>query len=187
MHAIKLAQNHFWPNSTTMAAKRVSPDAVIDLTLDSDDEQELRLGNVRQSLYNGSKNKRKKAKTESNDNYAVHYDDVEIIDFPPPEDRKPAATTAPTAVHHDGVEIVSAPAPQVTAVDSAQEDTDAELQVVGTKNQVRLPHNRCSCTTHKFRLNPSNRDDYRTENEKHCDLCYCYGELRLRTKTLQSV
>jgi hypothetical protein len=166
-----------------MAAKQVSPDTVIDLTLDSDDEQDKRqVGDVRKSLYSGSRKKNKRVKTECSDNAAMQYDDVEVVDPPITEDRKPVAATAPTTnaptINHDGVEIVDAPAPLMAAAASARkEDADEDLQVVGTKNAVRLPHNRCSCTTFKFTTNPSNRDDLREANEKHCDLCYCYGTL----------
>jgi hypothetical protein len=168
-----------------MAAKQVSPDTVIDLTLDSDNEQDKRqVGDVRKILYSGSRKKNKRAKTERADNAPMQYDDVEIIDPPITEDRKPAAATAATTstptTNHDGVEIVDAPAPPVAAATSARkENADEDLQVVGTKNEVRLPHNRCSCTTLKFTANLFDRDDLREANDKHCDLCYCYGTLGL--------
>jgi hypothetical protein len=165
----------------TMAAKRVSPDTVIDLTLDSDDEQDKRqVGDIRKTLYSGSRKKNKRAKMEradNADNADMQHDDVEIIDPPIKEDRKPAAACTPT-MNHDGVEIVDAPTPPVAAATSAR-DADEDLQVVGTKNEVRLPHNRCSCTTYKYATNPSSRADLRRANEKHCDLCYCYGTLGL--------
>lgn len=57
-------------------AKRVSPGAVIDLTLDSDDEKESRLGDIKKNLYSN-----KKFKAEPTRNAAID-NDVVIIDAP---------------------------------------------------------------------------------------------------------
>eukprot|EP00980_Cylindrotheca_fusiformis_P010787 scaffold2442_cov146-Cylindrotheca_fusiformis.AAC.2 len=73
-----------------MAEKRVSPVAVVDLTLESDDEeQEPRLGDVRKRLHSDSYCKNKKTKSHCADNVPVEYDYVLVIDSPPQhEDRK---------------------------------------------------------------------------------------------------
>jgi len=62
------------------------------------------------------------------------------------------------------------------------EDSDEELQCVGTANETKLPHNRQDCL--EFRYNNSNHAinsssssccaDITLENAKFCQLCYCY-------------
>jgi hypothetical protein len=64
-------KDHFF----TMA-KRVSPGAVIDLTLDSDDEKESRLGDIKKNLYSNKKFKAGHTRNAAIDN------DVVIIDAP---------------------------------------------------------------------------------------------------------
>jgi hypothetical protein len=64
-------KDHFF----TMA-KRVSPGAVIDLTLDSDDEKESRLGDIKKNLYSNKKFKAGPTRNAAIDN------DVVIIDAP---------------------------------------------------------------------------------------------------------
>eukprot|EP00980_Cylindrotheca_fusiformis_P017399 scaffold5398_cov120-Cylindrotheca_fusiformis.AAC.1 len=139
-----------------MLEKRASPVAIVDLTVDSDDEeQEARLGDVRKRRHSDNHRKNKKrTKTDCTDNVPVEYDDVIVIDPPPQEDRKRAAISETAAAaaaaaedeSHDCVQIVTAPTPGVSPVATLRENVDEELQVVGTKNEYRLPHNRCSCT-----------------------------------------
>eukprot|EP00980_Cylindrotheca_fusiformis_P023219 scaffold10240_cov134-Cylindrotheca_fusiformis.AAC.1 len=118
-----------------MAEKRKSPVAVVDLTLDSDDEeQEPRLGDVRKRLHGDSyRNKNnKKPKTDCADNVPVEYDDVIVIDPAPQEARKSTTVTETAAAaedeSHDCVQIVTAPTPGVSPVASLRENVDEELQ-----------------------------------------------------------
>lgn len=143
-------------------AKRITPDAVIDLTLDSDtdDEQHARLSDVRKNLY-GSDQKKKKVKTEPS---ASSNGIVDTLDAP--------ATTPST--QFDDVEIVDVPAAKIAAEESLTNDTDGDVVMVGTINETILPHMRPHCTKFKFQPNPNNRSNVRVSNALHCDLCYCY-------------
>ena len=147
---------------TPTMAKRVTPDAVIDLTLDSDsdDEQEARLSDVRKNLYESDQKKRK-VKTETS---ASSKGIVDILDAP--------ATTSPA--QYDGVEIVDAPSAKNVSEESPANDTDGDVVICGTVNEMRLPHMRPHCTKFQFQLNLNNRSDVRVSNALHCDLCYCY-------------
>lgn len=84
------------------------------------------------------------------------------------DDRKPAAIpTSPPANQELGneVEIVDAPGTVMDTEPVAHAVTaQADLAVVGTCNQVLLPHMRQHCTNFPFRL----------DMKKHCDFCYCY-------------
>ena len=143
-------------------AKRVTPDAVIDLTLDSDDEQESRLSDIRKNLYKNDQ-KKKKAKINSNDV-------VELLDSPV---AAVAAAVTATSSQYDGVEIVDAPAATI-AEEETTNSTDGDVVMVGTINEMRLPHMRPHCTKFQFQPNSNNRSDIRMSNALHCDLCYCY-------------
>ena len=142
-------------------AKRVTPDAVIDLTLDSDsdDEQEARLSDVRKNLYESDQKKRK-VKTEPS---ASSNGIVDILDAP--------ATTSPA--QYDGVEIVDAPSAKKVSEETTN-STDGDVVMIGTVNEMRLPHMRPHCTKFKFQPNSNNRLDILMSNAQHCDLCFCY-------------
>lgn len=172
-----------------MSSKRVAEDDVIDLTLDSsDDEQDT--GSNSNSNNNAKSSKRARAGSQAasasidieNDD-----DDDEIVIIDQDEyNKKPAAKPslkAPPKSSEDGIEVLDATVarPTTTAAVAAASSSndDGELAVVGTRNEYKLPHLRQDCTTCKFTANPSNRDDLREQNEKHCDLCYCYGKKRL--------
>eukprot|EP00980_Cylindrotheca_fusiformis_P010788 scaffold2442_cov146-Cylindrotheca_fusiformis.AAC.3 len=121
-----------------MAGKRKSPVAVVDLALELDEEQEPRLGDVRKRLHPDSCRQHKKTKTDSANNVPVADKDELVIVPPPQEDSKPPVI-AVTSVAASGVQIMTVPTDRVSPVASL-------CEMVGTKNEVRLPHNRCSCT-----------------------------------------
>lgn len=157
-----------------MSKKRPSPDSVlcIDLTEDSDDEQNQRLGDVRRSLNPADTtltSKRAKIKQERR--------------------QKAIAETAKLALHVDGIEVVDAavaappivPVARVPAADTSATKTDDDIEIIGAKNELRLPHLRQDCTQFKFDPASQHGYQYRTysrstvdSNSKTCDLCYCY-------------
>jgi hypothetical protein len=145
-------------------AKRVSPDAVIDLTFDSDNEneQESRYGDIRKHLYHKTQNK----KTKTSRNALLKNEAI----------GKRSPSTPLDDDDDDEVEIVDVPAPKVTVASLPTNNTngDGDIEMVGTVNETRLPHMRQHCTKFKFQTNHSNRAEIRTSNEKHCDLCYCF-------------
>jgi hypothetical protein len=111
----------------------------------------------------------KKIKTEQRARLKADIDnEVEIIDL---MDTKQAAT--PAAAVDDEIEIVDkvdtfqALEPTTTAV------ADDEIEVVGTKNQVLLPHMRQHCTEKPF-SNSSDKGARDAENQSTCECCYCY-------------
>ncbi|CAJ1949444.1 unnamed protein product [Cylindrotheca closterium] len=163
-----------------MSSKRASDDAVIDLTLDSEDEQDM--GSTR-NPSNKSTPSSKRARTDdvtSASNGFEEDDDDEILVIDKDEfEKKPAAKPSlksPPKSSENGVELVDSTVacPTAEAAPSNNDDGDAELAIVGTRNEYKLPHSRHDCTTCKFTPNPSNRNDLRAQNDNHCDLCYCY-------------
>jgi hypothetical protein len=146
-----------------MSKKRPSPDSVlcIDLTEDSDDEQGHRLGDVRKALNPDLKpagTKRAKIKEERK--------------------RKAIAETAKLALQNDGIEVVDATAqPIVPVARMPTPSIDEDIEVVGAKNEVRLPHLRQDCTQFKFQSSYGSHysRSFLDTNSKTCDLCYCYA------------
>eukprot|EP00429_Kryptoperidinium_foliaceum_P043107 CAMPEP_0176102834 /NCGR_PEP_ID=MMETSP0120_2-20121206/51588_1 /TAXON_ID=160619 /ORGANISM="Kryptoperidinium foliaceum, Strain CCMP 1326" /LENGTH=1287 /DNA_ID=CAMNT_0017436909 /DNA_START=94 /DNA_END=3957 /DNA_ORIENTATION=- len=131
--------------------KRPSTD-VIDLTLDSDDDE-------------GSKKpaavpKRARVKTEGQRSMISHV--------------------VTPAIEEDGLEIVDPSAETIVpAASMPSTSNDDEIEVVGAKNETKLPHMRQHCTHFKF--DPAAFDfrwNYQRNtidtNAKTCDLCYCY-------------
>ena len=82
-------------------------------------------------------------------------DVVEVVDGEPRRARPGAASARPT-----------------TAT-ATEDDGDEELEIVGTHNEQRLPHNRQDCL--ECRYVPAG-DDTRADdsNARYCGLCYCY-------------
>jgi hypothetical protein len=109
------------------------------------------------------------------------------------DNRKPAAVTTTTTATQgddddDDVQVVEAPRTIPTAASlAAATDTDTstnndEIQVVGTVNQMLLPHMRQHCTSHSFlqnndprRLTNKEMKKLSNHNMKVCSLCYCYA------------
>jgi SNF2 family DNA or RNA helicase len=100
------------------------------------------------------------------------------------EGQKPAARAASlaTSLATDGLEVVEPSSIRdrmVAAAPSATNDDD-DVVLEGVVNEVRLPHLRQDCTTCSFmtvRMGyaaVSCPQDALEENEKSCDLCYCY-------------
>ena len=98
---------------------------------------------------------------------------------------KPAAAAAKAtpALEDDGLEVVDqsdqplVPVARMPTPSTSANDDDVE--VVGAKNEVRLPHMRQHCTQFKFDPTPSTvQQQYQQStldtNSKSCDLCYCY-------------
>lgn len=97
-------------------------------------------------------------------------DDMEVVDLceSDEDDRKPAAV-----VKYDDVEIVDAPEALSDPMDicttaaeaqGGEVKDDNDLTVMGTVNQVRLPHMRQHCPEFLFAADAM----------KFCDCCYCY-------------
>ena len=78
------------------------------------------------------------------------------------------AKRAKESVEDDFVRIIDTPAPKMKEKSTTTKETDDDVVLVGTVNEMRLPHMRQHCTQFKFKP-----IDFRS-NEKHCDLCYCY-------------
>lgn len=135
-------------------AKRITPDNVIDLTLDSDDEQESWLGDIRKNLYPRTPQmKKKKIKTEGSN----------------------SKSNATAASKYDEVEIVDAPDAQIAEEVAANDaEADGEVLMVGTVNETRLPHMRQHCMKFKFEYIRYHVPFITLSNALHCDLCYCY-------------
>jgi hypothetical protein len=54
-------------------------------------------------------------------------------------------------------------------------DTDTDIELVGTKNQVLLPHMRQHCTVQSFQGNTGySTAARRAVNSQYCSHCYCY-------------
>lgn len=177
-------------------SKRASSDGVIDLTF-SDDEDEgkspaaaasvSRLDDIRKKLHSGGRHRQKKAKTSSMMGGIGNGDDddeVEII-------KTEGGSKSTESIDYADVEVVQAPTAtmELASVTEGQdntsstnsgdngEDDDDDLVMIGTKNELRLPHMRPHCTKFKFQFNPSPRSSQTNDNNKnsdHCDLCYCY-------------
>jgi hypothetical protein len=115
----------------------------------------------------------------------VHHCDVEEVGNPNQavavKSQVKQETPPPVVVDHCDVEEVGNPNQAVAVTPEA----DGDVAVVGVANEVRLPHARHDCTTHKF-INDLSRifktPTLMTEadaqgiecNPKFCDLCYCY-------------
>ena len=62
------------------------------------------------------------------------------------------------------------------------EDSDEDLQCVGTANETKLPHNRQDCLAFRYKTSNNNNNpngssicaETTSENAKFCALCYCY-------------
>jgi hypothetical protein len=98
------------------------------------------------------------------------------------EDRKPAAKTTAMGHEEDDVEVMEAPAPRniptATTAGAAGSNNSDEIEVVGTVNQVLLPHMRQHCTEEPFLPytgGTGTAAEGRLDNNmKVCRLCYCY-------------
>jgi len=152
------------------AKTELNQEGSIDLTLIDDDvDQDLRLEHIRETL-----NPSKKVKTELNREES--WQDrkpaaKEIQGRPLENDRKTASMI--TADVDEEIQILddNEEGPfQLIAAASKTNSTDDDLEVLGIRNEVILPHNRCDCPKNKFSM--SGCDAH--QNEKHCDKCYCY-------------
>lgn len=135
-------------------AKRILPNAVIDLTLESDEESNNSgLGGVTRRLYSDDDATCKTKRVRRNSTPLEDDDEVQVVEAP----------------------IFS---PLAAANPNVAGNADGELQVVGTRNELKLPHLRQHCTLHTFkRFGIENQ--FHVQNERHCELCYCYGKLML--------
>jgi hypothetical protein len=134
-------------------SKRPSPNEVIDLC-GIDDEPSQHLDDVRKRLKSGDTPKVKSVKSEAKQSAPVDLiddDDDEVMFVEPQPKTVPAAASLSSA--------------------EAEED----IEVVGTKNHVRLPHARQHCTEKPFQNDSGFSEQGRTAvNKEICDRCYCY-------------
>jgi hypothetical protein len=147
-------------------SKRASPNSVIDLTLhdtqdDDDQYQSKRLHDIRRNLESSSGRDRnnKKVKTEGavkeeGARAAVDYEDVQVV-------------------HAAAPVMVANPESTATTTTTTNDDDD-DVVIVGTLNEVNLPHMRPHCTRFKFKLVPTYQSHLRNNNSEHCDLCFCF-------------
>jgi hypothetical protein len=173
-------------------AKRASPTDVVDLTENDDESVEKeqvrslrqRLSSIPAAVAATAKRRptSKKVKRErkgnenSRENLATGTEDEDATG-----DRKPAAKTTTTDHEEDDVEVMEAPAPRnvPTATTAAtRKNNSDEIEVVGTVNQVLLPHMRQHCTEEPFLPYTGGTGTAAEErldnNMKLCSLCYCY-------------
>lgn len=200
-----------------MSRKRPSPQAVVDLTLSSDDDDSLKP----EALPKASKNVKtepldrkptaKKAKSivvkkEKNASGSMkipcpectylNYSELNFCEMCDKSIKgiKPVligntlsfGTPSSIAKKDDSDneieilkedDVVPLVAAEATKRSISTEDDDLEL--VGTRNECILPHNRCDCPKNEF-LVFSPGDGYATKTEKklqnqnYCDKCYCY-------------
>jgi hypothetical protein len=89
-------------------------------------------------------------------------------------DCKPAAKNTAMDHEEDDVVVSEAPAPRNVLIAAAGSSNSDEIEVVGTVNQVLLPHMRQHCTEEPFL--PYNHNgtakEQRDNNVKVCGLCY---------------
>jgi hypothetical protein len=173
-------------------AERASPTDVIDLT-ENDDENAKEEGgnaNVRSlrrrlsgmpatvaaaAALRRPASKKVKAERTGHENSRENLATAEDAT----QDRKPAAkTTAMDQEEDEEVEVMEAPAPiniPTAARAAARSSNSDEIEVVGTVNQVLLPHMRQHCTEEPFLATTGGSVTARLANNvKVCSLCYCY-------------
>jgi len=153
----------------------LNPEEPIDLTLsdDDDEDREFRLGSVRKVLNPDKETER---------------------ELEPWQDRKPAAKNlASNQIKKEGktsrmididdeIEIVNEDEGLSTPLLAASKTNskDADVELLGTRNEVILPHSRHDCLKNVFLLTkcsgPETGRAFRAtcQNQKHCDKCYCY-------------
>jgi hypothetical protein len=123
----------------------------------------------------GEKRKRKRATLASSTEDMDINEDVT-------RDRKPAAKTTTVDNEEEDVEVLEAPASRnipTAATAAARSSSSDEIEVVGTVNQVLLPHMRQHCTEELFSpfrcsYGTAAKEERLTNNVKICSLCYCY-------------
>ena len=73
------------------------------------------------------------------------------------------------------VQVMTSPPPDSSSVKATIDNIDDEEEVIvmGSKNEVKLPHMRQHCTVHHFKLHPYD-EKVRQTNHSHCERCYCY-------------
>jgi hypothetical protein len=176
-------------------AKRASPTDVIDLTENGEESVEKegrnatlrslrrRLSRIPEAgaaavLPTLKKVKRERTGGEnSRENLSTTGEDTDA-EATADDDRKPAAKSKTTdhEMEEEDVEFVKAPRNIPTAATAAVGSSDGdEIEVVGTVNQVLLPHMRQHCTIEPYM--PSNEKTAKErfdKNVKVCSLCYCY-------------
>jgi hypothetical protein len=174
-------------------AKRASPTDVIDLTENDDENAEEEYGNATvrslrrrlsripaavavaaSALHRPASNRVKRERMgdeNSRENLVTGDDDAT-------RDRKPAAkTTTMDQEEEVDVEVLEAPAPRnvpTAATAVARNSNSDEIEVVGTLNQVLLPHMRQHCTEEPFLPFIGGGMQRLANNVKVCSLCYCY-------------
>jgi hypothetical protein len=175
-------------------SKRASPTDVIDLTENDDEIVEKEGGNaslrsLRRRLSSipatvaaalrPSPKRVKRERTGNRDARDLHgtAEDSDSDDDAT-RDRKPAAkTTTMDREEEEDVEVLEAPAPRnvpTTATAAARSSNSDEIEVVGTVNQVLLPHMRQHCTEEPFLPFTGSGMPRLANNMKVCSLCYCY-------------
>lgn len=138
-------------------AKRVSPAATVDLNFEAVERPKLGLADVTNRVHSTSNAERdsKRAKTVQ------------------------TTSSEPLLVANEGeVHVVEAPiiSPVPELGDIHDGNTDEDLELVGTRNALTLPHPRHDCAMHRFMLNAADSDQQGIQNERHCELCHCLAQ-----------
>jgi hypothetical protein len=176
-------------------AKRASPTDVIDLTEANDDENAEKEGgnatlqSLRRRLSSipaavaaavRPTSKRVKRERTGEEDTRGNLATGEDTDADATLDRKPAAKNTTRDHEEDDVEVLEAPAPRNVPIAAARSSNSDEIEVVGTVNQVLLPHMRQHCTEEPFLPwspsfgNVTIKEQRENNNLKVCSLCYCY-------------
>lgn len=169
-----------------MTDRKTSPDnvCIIDLTectaLDKTDVQKSSLAGVRKRLPRRTPSA-KKSKTESSGGVAVAVAASEDCKLAPPSDDGDDDDDVVVLDQQEAQNLFYAPATAAastvasatTIANAATRDDDVML--VGTKNQVSLPHMRPHCTNQPFQNKAGYIAAARTvKNMQYCGNCYCY-------------
>jgi hypothetical protein len=145
-----------------MAPKRTSPDNIIciDLTKDVKDSDEDK--NDLQRMK-----KKLRISPDAVKSEAWPFPATSLVGF--------AGSNDDNCSDNDEVEVVediSTYQPAATAAAAASKNDDVE--VVGTKNQVRLPHMRQHCTEKPFDFPGFSTAARNATRMQFCENCYCY-------------
>ncbi|KAL3761731.1 hypothetical protein ACHAWU_001247 [Discostella pseudostelligera] len=101
-------------------------------------------------------------------------DEIEVMDGELYRSQQLQAASASAAGNAAGN---SGAVSSAAAAKSTDNDDEEELEIVGTHNEQRLPHNRQDCLDYRFCASTSTNSNSNVQsdnNSNFCSLCYCY-------------
>ena len=148
----------------TSASKLAEIAEIICCLSDSDDDDDVTAIPRKVSLDPPGAGGLKAAPSEDDDD-----DEIEVMDGESYRNQLQAAAAAASA----SASSTNAAASKST---TANDDEEEELEIVGTHNEQRLPHNRQNCLDYRFCASNSNasKGNSQSDNSRFCTLCYCY-------------